>query len=460
MFLHITLSTIAFIIVTVVASVVFYKDKESATHRLFLILCLLFDAYIVINFFSLHPPIDTPDAQLFFIRFTMLVTSIIGPAVYLFIHTFPAQNVRMTKTGLLFLLLLGVTSGVASMSQWVFLSLEYPNGMPLPVPGPAIGVFLFDFVGLFVASYVLLVYRYIHADSLAKIRFFILLFGASVSFTLMGVTTVVFVVFLKTSSAVYLGPLFSAFFVCTLAYAIVRYRFFSIHVVLKKSATRKIILLLVTFVFAFIATVAGMVFDSHIFIGFSFFVFILVVKPTMSAVQDFLDGAFFQEELDLSKKLSSDAAELSSTKRLNDYIEDFACRLEEKKIFVNHFFVLQRQHNRLRDLYAIANPSYVSMDALNGCDLATVGTVLEVDQIPQLGKKLQVSKTQYAVPILDDHKILALIICSSNLPKSDTSKILMEQTDDLRVNMRILLYWYESIEGLKRKLNNDMYESV
>ncbi len=228
--LEILLDTIAFISSIILGALIFFKDPKSWTNRLFFVLSALIDTYIVVNYISLHPPTPTPESQLFWIRIVMFVTSFIGPALVVFIHTFPGTRVTLRKKYLLPLLSLMVLSASFSLGTLVFKSIEYPNGSPVPQPGAGIPVFLLDFVGMFILSFVILIYKYRHASGVDKNRLLYMLVGVFASFSLMGVTTVIFVAFLKTSSFVFLGPVFTVILMACIAYATVKYQLFNLKV--------------------------------------------------------------------------------------------------------------------------------------------------------------------------------------------------------------------------------------
>ena len=69
---EILLSLINFFASTALGALTYIKDRKSWTNRLFGILAFLIDAYIVVNYISLHPPSANPSSQLFWIRVVML----------------------------------------------------------------------------------------------------------------------------------------------------------------------------------------------------------------------------------------------------------------------------------------------------------------------------------------------------------------------------------------------------
>ncbi len=300
--LEILLGVLAFVATTLLGIAIFLRNRFSATNRLFLVLSLLIDVYIVVNFLSLHPPTGTPASQLFWIRVVMFIASFIGPTLVLLVHTFPEERISMRFRYYVPLLLLMAASATASITPLVFTDIQYPAGRPVPVPGPGIPVFFADFVGLFVLSFAILIYKYRVAKGVEKIRHHLLLWGVLASFSMMGLTTVTFVVILKTSSFVFLGPIFPVILIACIGYAIVRHQMFDIKVV----ATQALIIVLTVILFARIfasTTLSQIVIETLIFALVTFFGFLLV-RSVMREVRQ-------REELErLTRALASANAQL------------------------------------------------------------------------------------------------------------------------------------------------------
>lgn len=228
--IEVVLGILTFVASTALGILVYKNNKKSATNQLFLFLSLFIDLYIFVNYLSLHPPYSTPDAQLFWIRVVMLVCSFIGPVLVLLVHTFPGEKIVMRSKYIILMGCLMVASAIASITPLVFSSLSFPEGKPVPVPGPGIPIFFLDFVGLFIVSFIILIVKYRRAKDEEKMKLKSFLLGVITSFSLMGISTVIFVVILKTSAAVFLGPIFPVILMACIAYAIVKHNMFNVKV--------------------------------------------------------------------------------------------------------------------------------------------------------------------------------------------------------------------------------------
>ncbi|TSC83750.1 MAG: PAS/PAC sensor signal transduction histidine kinase [Parcubacteria group bacterium Gr01-1014_13] len=225
------LGIFTFLITAYLGIVVFIKNKNSWTSRLFFILSLLIDAYIIVNYLSLHPPQPTPENQLFWIRVVMFVCSFIGPTLLFLVNTFPGDKFKMKKRYLFPALILMTVSAAASLSNLVFKAIDYSTGEPLPIPGPGIPIFFLDFVGLFLLSFIVLIFKYKKSSGKEKVQNSYFLLGVVATFSFMAISTVIFVVILKTSATVFLGPLSSVILMIFIAYAIFKYGLFNLRLI-------------------------------------------------------------------------------------------------------------------------------------------------------------------------------------------------------------------------------------
>ena len=295
---------IAFALNSFLAIVVISKNKKSWTNRLFFNLAILINLYIVVNFLSLNPPVNSPESQLFWIRVVMFVCSFIGPNLILLVHTFPNNNLRIEKKYIVGILILMATSAAASLLPLVFTSITYPNGQPVPIPGPGIAIFFLDFVGLFILSFIILIYRYKKADPAEIIQLKFLLYGVLGSFSLMGLFTVTFVAILKTSSFVFLGPIFPVILMAFIAYAIVKHNLFDLKIIATEALTVTLWIILFSKIFVSPTTEQRLV-DILIFSGTLIFGVFLIKSVRKEVEQRHQLEILEKEMLDANVKLKS-----------------------------------------------------------------------------------------------------------------------------------------------------------
>ncbi|MDE2025860.1 MAG: GAF domain-containing protein [Patescibacteria group bacterium] len=292
MLLEIVLTIITLVLSTLLGLFIFYRNSHSWTNRFFFLLTLLLDCYLVVNYVSLHPPGRDPSIQLFWIRMVMFVCSFIGPTLLLLVSTFPGNKIVLRRKFAIPLLLLCIVSASASLSPLVFSSLQFPHGNPVPVPGPAIPVFFFDFVGLFITSIVLVIVKYKRSSGIIKTQFFYFLLGILLTFSTMGVSTVIFVVILQRSDFVFLGPISALFLLGCIAYAIVKHRFLDSNFIVARSVAYILLLLALGgfYSIAFLAIgskILGIKFTPTEYLFFGLLMF--VVSFSFSRIQGILE---------------------------------------------------------------------------------------------------------------------------------------------------------------------------
>lgn len=231
--LEILVSIIIFIISFGLGFAIFIRNPSSSTHKLFFALSFLIDIYIIINYLSLHPPSQTPESQLFWIRMVMVITSLIAPTTLLLVHTFPGERITLKLRYIIAICFLTVVSTSLSATSLIFKSLEYIGKSPIPIPGPAIPIFFLDFVGLFLVSFGVLIFRYRHQRQASeeKKRYLSLLLGVVISFSFTSFFTVILVVIFKISNFVLFGPMSPVILMAFIAYAMVRHGLFDIKVI-------------------------------------------------------------------------------------------------------------------------------------------------------------------------------------------------------------------------------------
>ncbi len=248
---EILLSIVVFLISFGLGFVIYIKNRHSATNKLFFLLSFLIDAYIIINYLSLHPPGQTIDSQLFWIRMVMVITSFIGPVTLLLVHTFPEDHISLKLQYLIPIGILTAASAIASATSLVFRDITYVGNSPIPIPGTAIPIFFLDFVGIFLVSFTVLIIRYRRQTGEQKIKYLYLLLGVVISFSLTSIFTVILVVIFKTSNFVLLGSLAPVILMGFIAYAIVKHGLFDIKSIAAEAFT--IIIWVILFSKIFIA---------------------------------------------------------------------------------------------------------------------------------------------------------------------------------------------------------------
>ena len=261
--IEILFSILIFAATTILGAVIFSRDTKNWTNRFFILLATVFELYIVANYFSLHPPVL--EDRLFWIRAVMFLASFKTPLLFLLVYNFPKKELFISKNYLSAVLVIMGLSAIASLGPFVFKDLIYINNQPSPIPGPAMPLFIVNFGGFLILSFIILIRRYIKYTGDEKSQQLFLLAGILLSFSLILVFSFLFVVVLNQSSFVFLGPASLFFLLGFIAYSIVKHKLFSIKIVAANVLVASI--LIVLFAKVFVArSVIEIVIDAIIFI--------------------------------------------------------------------------------------------------------------------------------------------------------------------------------------------------
>ncbi len=323
--IEIILSTITVLFNIYLGLFVFLRNTHSWTNRLFLALTIFINGYVITNYFSLHPPGNTPVSQLMWIRIVMAEASFLGPTLLLLVGTFPRDKIKLGKIKKILLLTLCLSSFVLSLSPWVFQSIEYPNGQPLPIPGPAIPIFMIDFAGLFLTSFALLIYKLKKAKGLERTQIWYFLLGIILTFSLMTLSTLFLVVIFKFSGLVFLGPLYTLILVAFIAYAIIKHRFLDSRLIVARAVAYTLIIAVsggiyvpVSFLFSSLFLGFRVTINQLLIYGFITLIIAFSFQYLKHYLEKLTDKVFFKGHYESDQLLSDLSRIMSSHIQLKD----------------------------------------------------------------------------------------------------------------------------------------------
>ena len=219
-----------------------FKNPKSASGILFFILSIILALWAITNYFSLQDL--PPETILFWIRAVMFVTGAMFAVLYLLTDTFPKNSLSIGRIRLVLVIGFILLTQILSTTDLVFQRVEVNNGAVNPIPGPAIPIVAVNFVGFLLLTLITLYKKNRSSIGLERIRLKYLIFGITLTFILAITTNFIFVVFLKLTSFVALGPLFALILVGFIAYAIVKHRFLDIRLVVARSVSYFLLMLI------------------------------------------------------------------------------------------------------------------------------------------------------------------------------------------------------------------------
>lgn len=349
--LEIVLSLIAFIVTSYLGLGVYLRNPRSWTHRFFVLLAIILDAYIAVNLLSLHPPLPTPASQLFWIRNVMFLAALISPTLFLLLHTFPRSEIRLRKGYLAAVFVLTAINAAMALTPLVFETVRYPRGEPVPVIGAGMPLFFLHFVGFIVLSFAVLLVKQFRSRGEERAKNSYLLFGVIVTFTMMSVFTIIFVVVLETSIGVFLGPIVPVILMASIAYAVVKHRFLDIRPVVARSVTYIFLVMAVALIYTGILLVsvfyiskapldiitlaAGVVLTTGIALTF----------PLLQAlIRKLTDKLFFRGAYDPQKLLADLSRAMNATLDLDELTKKVLTLLAKEMRISKAAFLLADNH--------------------------------------------------------------------------------------------------------------------
>src|SRR3989344_9270733 len=135
----------------------YYKNPKSSTNRLLAFLAAQISVWAILNYLSLHAP--TEAATLYWIRIDMLPGAPMGPTLYLLVNSFPNRSLSISKSKLIAIALFVILTMILAVSPYMFTAAIFEGKNINAVPGPAIVIFMINFIGFSLAAFIKLMQK-------------------------------------------------------------------------------------------------------------------------------------------------------------------------------------------------------------------------------------------------------------------------------------------------------------
>jgi signal transduction histidine kinase len=249
---------------------VYLKNPKSATHRIFTLFCLNILFWTIANYISVR------ETTLFWIRLVMFFAAPQSFLFFLFVHTFPAEEIQISRKIFLPLIIFVILVTGLTFSPALFSHLEYRDNQIIPVAGPAMLLFILlsfgsYFAGIFYAIKKLRIVK----KKIEKLQWQFISFGLITTFILVIAFNFIAVVIFKESRFIRLGPIFFLPFILGATIAITRYSLFGIRVILTEILIA-VIGILLTIQILTAPSFVWKIINGIIFILFSIFSYLLI----------------------------------------------------------------------------------------------------------------------------------------------------------------------------------------
>jgi signal transduction histidine kinase len=245
--------------------IIFFKDRESATNKLFLYFSIVGASWGIFNYLSYK--VTDPFFSLLMVRFVMFFATYQASLFFLLTFVFPKKKFEVPLWVKRFYIPIMVFISLLTLSPFVFSGVVVnPGGTPQPQPAPGIVLFALTAVSSVVGGVVLLLLRIKHSKDQSRLQFVFLLTGVLIMFVLIIIFNFFFVTFLNISTFIPYSGIFILPFAVFTFYAIARHQLLNIRIV---GTEVLVLLLLVVTLFQTIysASAFELIFNIIVFIA-------------------------------------------------------------------------------------------------------------------------------------------------------------------------------------------------
>lgn len=243
--------------------IVYSKNSESVTNKLFATLCAAFIVWSTATYFSLHPVFLS---QLIWVRLVLCSATFLSFVTFVTLSNFPGRQLQTPRRKLVFiagwvLFVMGLT-----LTPLVFANLIIEDGKASPVPNFGVAIFAITVVALLGKGVWNLIKKYKESFDRERAQIGLVLFGLAGAFSLILFTNFFFVLIVGSSSLVSLGAACTLVFSGILYYAVARFRLFDIRATVARLVAYVASILLFGLIYGFLFFAASsFIPQEHVF---------------------------------------------------------------------------------------------------------------------------------------------------------------------------------------------------
>lgn len=380
----------------------FLKNPKSDTHRFLAFLSFIIAFWAAANYISLNPP--SKESTLFWIRFTMPPGAFMGPTIYFLVRAFPHYKVALSKSVLVVIWAFTLITSIVALSPYMFTSVNFVNGHAQPQAGPGMVFFVINFLGFLFLAFVTLIQKYRRASGLEKVQLRFLMIGVILTFSLLSITTLVFVNVFKITSLVPLGSSYPLILVSFISYAIIRHRLLDINLVVARAVAYSIVITLIGIFYVGSTFILSSVFLGSTALGNQLLIYtILTIIVALSferlrhVVENLTDKIFFKGRYDSNQLLSRLGSIMSTNIELGSLTAQILRTLaEQMKVSKGAFVILGEELGSIYDIIDIGFPrkltvSYNQISVFISFPQIIVFDELEENNLKSLMREMDIS---------------------------------------------------------------------
>lgn len=341
-------------IITVIINIlislfVYIRNPRSATHILFVLLGIVISVWLSVHYISTRP--FTPEINLFLIRLSIMFVALMETLFLLLAFTLPNNKFHIKKS---ILIILGIGTAfvmLLSISPFAFVDVQIINNFPNPKPGPAIGIFALFVCSLIFSSTYILYKRSTVVEGRERKQLRFLMLGMLLMNSLMIFTVLLPIAIFQNNSFVSLAPLYTLIFLTFTAYTIIRHRLMDIGLIVARSVTYFLLLLIlgltyvigVTLIQVYLIPASNQTLKIILSVVFTFLI-ALSFSPLRRILEKYTEKIFYRGSYDPNKFLKNINRSMASTLDLYTLSENLLSNLCKNLKISSAFLVLTKDN--------------------------------------------------------------------------------------------------------------------
>jgi signal transduction histidine kinase len=212
---------------------VFLRNPKQPVNQVYGLLTLSFVGIGVAN----YPTLSFSDYTLLSMRAVIFFTTVCVTAIYFIVLLIQPNHSRILRqTVNRFILLFSIFIACLNLTPAVFSHLEVGTDQPVPVPEFGVIFFAAHFIGMIIISLVYLFKGIRSNKGVERSQYLYILAGLLPILILAPTTSIMLPVLLQRPEFIFLTPLYIAFFVAMVAYAMIKHQLFDIKLAAVRSA--------------------------------------------------------------------------------------------------------------------------------------------------------------------------------------------------------------------------------
>lgn len=211
----------------VLALFVYLKGRNNLTNTVFSLVILAALAWTLSNYASVTLG-DSPNV-IYAVRMILFCVVFLNAFFYMFARTFPNAAWKHSKNWLVLYGLFTLVAASATLTPYVFTSVDVQNGIPVTVAGPGIAVFITHAAISVTVAFKVLFRKARRATGSQKNQLQLLLLASVFIWIISPITNFAITPLLQTTFFIVISPLYILAFTAIIAYAIISQKLFDIR---------------------------------------------------------------------------------------------------------------------------------------------------------------------------------------------------------------------------------------